>query len=1503
MFDGAGAVDVVHAVANGAEGFDTLADTSSALRHALMAEAPSASNQRQEVVFVDGQVANLAELLQGLPGTEVVVLDSNQDGLQQIADYLKNRSGIDAIHLLSHGADGTVELGNTWLNAENIGQHSAALNAIGAALAADGDILLYGCSTAEGTQGTALLNELARLTQADVAGSVDPTGAADKGGDWQLERQTGQIEAASLNLVDYRSLLATPADQNFDGQPQRYLNNAGETINGITYSLVQPTVGSDAKMAITQVPANVSITSPSDLAIMFNYDGVIIIPGAVDARMASADGSEFRLVSMEIDTGTDIGTSSQLTIKGYRNGIEVASDTLDTAFSDSTGSVTYTKNGILNGFGGTLTFSSAWQNIDEIRITGNDTIVVVDDLKFAPAVLPNSAPVITPSGGSAAFVEGNNATSTPVAIDPGLTLSDPDSLTLSSAKVLISGNFHAGEDSLGFNPSAATGDISGSYNAGTGTLTLTSSGGATVAQWQAALRSVTYTNSSDAPNVSSRTVSFSISDGPNESSTVTRPVTITAVDDTPVISAPTSTMVVEDMASVLKQISISDADSNNGTVTLSVGSGSLAATSGGGVTVGGTSSALTLTGNLADVNAFIANNRVTYTTAANATADVTLTIAVDTGSVSTDTKTMTLTVAPVNDAPVVTVPGNITVVEDVPGALTHISFSDVDSGSGSVTVTFSVPSGTLSAVSGSGVTVSDSGTGTLTLSGTLSDINAFIAASNVTFQTALDNTSSVQLTVSINDNGNTGGSALTDTKTVTINVTAVNDAPVNSVPAAQSTSRDVALAFNTVQSNAISISDVDAGSSLMTVTLSAVNGTLSLTATSGVMLVLGTGVNNSVIRLQGSQADINATLQSLTFKPNAGFVGTAQLSIQTNDEGNTGSGGAKSDTDTVLISVNNPNPSVSNVVAYGPNGNGPYKAGDTITVAIEFNQNVYVAGGPPTLLLETGTIDRIATYTGGSGTNTLFFTYTVQAGDRSADLDYQSSTALALNGATIANSQADAAIVSLPTPGSAGSLGANANIVIDTVAPTVNSATFPTSGTYVAGQVLDFRFNFTEALIVDTSGNTPYLEINIGGQIRHAEYFSGSSTSTLVFRYIVQSGDSDSDGIAMSDNVRFTGVSIRDAAGNPLDPRFTAGATPGIQVDALAPEVTDITLDGPAGPGTQTFTVTFSENVSGVTANDFSLLTTGSASGTLNSITQISPNTYRITVDTISGQGNLGLTLNAANSNIVDSHGNALAVSFSTPGYAVGTVLPAQPVLQVDSNVAWPSFDSTWGGSLPGAFAASTGASALEFGGEPPARTGGSHTFFALGNSGGSVLGASGFPSFFTGGVASENQELSHGFLGTGGVFGTSTFSGLFSLAMPESEKADPGLIVRNALDALETGAGQQVDWQVPPTLFGHSDPLASIQLSMTQADGQPLPAWLKFDARTGKLTGTMPEGFRGELVLRLTARDSQGHAVHTPIKLKAVDAAPVARTGVAEQLQHAAQLRTGQMTAQRLHI
>lgn len=210
MFDGAGAADAAHAVADGATATDAAADTAGALRHALMAEAAPASSQRQEVVFVDSQVANLAELLAGLSGNaEVVILDASKDGLQQMADYLQGRSGLDAIHLLSHGADGTVQLGNVWLASTNLAEHRAALESIGATLKADGDLMIYGCDVGQGDKGQAFIDQLAAITGADVAASVDDTGAAVMGGNWILERSSGSIETSALNVSGYDYLMAS----------------------------------------------------------------------------------------------------------------------------------------------------------------------------------------------------------------------------------------------------------------------------------------------------------------------------------------------------------------------------------------------------------------------------------------------------------------------------------------------------------------------------------------------------------------------------------------------------------------------------------------------------------------------------------------------------------------------------------------------------------------------------------------------------------------------------------------------------------------------------------------------------------------------------------------------------------------------------------------------------------------------------------------------------------------------------------------------------------------------------------------------------------------------------------------------------------------------------------------------------------------------------------------------------------------------------------------------
>jgi hypothetical protein len=120
--------------------------------------------------------------------------------------------------------------------------------------------------------------------------------------------------------------------------------------------------------------------------------------------------------------------------------------------------------------------------------------------------------------------------------------------------------------------------------------------------------------------------------------------------------------------------------------------------------------------------------------------------------------------------------------------------------------------------------------------------------------------------------------------------------------------------------------------------------------------------------------------------------------------------------------------------------------------------------GTPQITLETGATDRTVDYSSGSGSSTLVFTYTVQAGDTSSDLDYVATTSLALNSGTIRDAAANNATLTLASPGAANSLGANKAIVIDTTAPTVSSLSPADDATSVAvgaNLVVTFSENVT----------------------------------------------------------------------------------------------------------------------------------------------------------------------------------------------------------------------------------------------------------------------------------------------------------------------------------------------------------------------------------------------------------------------------------------------------------
>ena len=141
--------------------------------------------QTREIFFIDTGVSNYEDLISEIsPSASIFLIDTATDGVEQIREILANNyADVDAIHIISHGDQGRLNLGSSVLTTDSIsGEYADDLIEIGSALAEHGDILIYGCDFAGGAEGEAAAEALASLTGADVAASTDDTGAAVHGG-------------------------------------------------------------------------------------------------------------------------------------------------------------------------------------------------------------------------------------------------------------------------------------------------------------------------------------------------------------------------------------------------------------------------------------------------------------------------------------------------------------------------------------------------------------------------------------------------------------------------------------------------------------------------------------------------------------------------------------------------------------------------------------------------------------------------------------------------------------------------------------------------------------------------------------------------------------------------------------------------------------------------------------------------------------------------------------------------------------------------------------------------------------------------------------------------------------------------------------------------------------------------------------------------------------------------------------------------------------------------
>ncbi|SFL45397.1 Ig-like domain-containing protein [Pseudomonas sp. NFACC46-3] len=311
LFDGAVAATVADAAQPDAHPTAEAAKTPTADQpadsHAPQGQvdATQAAVPGKSVVFVDSRVKDSANLLEGVaPGTQVVQLDATKDGLQQIADYLDTHQGVSSVQIIAHGNAGDLWLGNSYLSADNVQARSEVLAQIGQDMNAGGDILIYGCYTAEGERGLSLVDSLAQLTGRDVAASDDRTGV---GGDWDLEIATGNIESANVlsanAMSEYQWGLATWTATNNANSGVGSLRAAlGSAQNG---DIV--TFNSSMTVALTQVlVVNQNITIDGDL----NNDNVADV---------TLDG-QFRTQVISVTAGTTATLDGLVITRGVVSG-------------------------------------------------------------------------------------------------------------------------------------------------------------------------------------------------------------------------------------------------------------------------------------------------------------------------------------------------------------------------------------------------------------------------------------------------------------------------------------------------------------------------------------------------------------------------------------------------------------------------------------------------------------------------------------------------------------------------------------------------------------------------------------------------------------------------------------------------------------------------------------------------------------------------------------------------------------------------------------------------------------------------------------------------------------------------------------------------------------------------------------------------------------------------------------------------------------------------------
>jgi hypothetical protein len=1175
------------------------------------------------------------------------------------------------------------------------------------------------------------------------------------------------------------------------------------------------------------------------------------------SEILSIDGSNVALTNGNAVTSSGNGLSVTVSLVGSTATVSISSSGI------SPGTAASVVNGIsYSDSSGSPTAGNRVVTLTSVKDNGGTSNGGVDTTTLALAATVNVAvvPVLTPSGGSAAFTAGDNTASTPVTVDGNMSVTDNASSTLASGSVSITGNFHSGEDVLAFtNDGSSMGNIVASYNAGTGVMTLTSSGGsATLAQWQAALRAVTYTDTAVTPNTASRTVSFQVNDGSSSSSVVTRTVTVADTDQTPITTTSGGSAVftagdntVSTPVAVDPGFTVSDLDNTTlASATVSMtgnfhsGEDVLGFTNTSAVTFGNIvasynsgTGVLTLTssGATASVAQWQAAMRaVTYTDSVVTpnTATRTISFVVNDGSKSSAATTRTVTVSSTDQTPIVSASGGSTAftagdnVTSTPVAVdSGITVSDLDNAtlaSATVAISGNFHSGEdVLAFTNNGSTMGNiaasynSGTGVLTLTSsgataTLAQWQAALRAVTYTDSAITPDNATRTISFSVND-----GSKDSAVATRSVTVADTDQTPIVATTGGNGSYMLSSTPTPVVVDGAITLSDRD-NTTLASATV-AITGNfhtsedvLSFTNNGSTMGNIAASYNSGtgVLTLTSSGATATlaqwqAALQAVTYNDTSSTASTATrtISFVVND-GTTNSTAA-----TRSIAIQLPAPTVSGLTTATDTGSS--------------NTDGITSNNTPTV-----------TGTALAGSTITVYVDGVSAGNTTAD----GSGAWSYN---VGSSLLDGshAITAMATSGSVNSsVSTGYSITIDTSAPGAPTSLALTTAT-------DTGSSHSDGI---TGNNMPTVQGSAEANSTVTVYVDGTAVGTATangsgaWSYTLPSALADG-----SHSIRATAT---DAAGNV----GVLATAYGITVDTVAPQVQSITPLDPASISSSSarYDVVFSKAISGLTADAFSLISGGSAHGVIASVVAISDSHYIVTLGSLGGDGSLALAVKQSGAS--DVAGNSNALQFVAQAYQLLTPVVTTPSAPSPAPVTVP--DSTTTIINVGTITPNIVLAAV---------SGSSHPV-STGSIAPAILGDPGIVGQTAGQIQFGQDHFSPSPLEP---FGSTHANPSFVSTLTGS--TGPALQVMPDLGIQQLQAGQGFTFNLPRSTVITQGADIVLDVQVRQSNGQPLPAWLKFDPQTGRFSGTPPAGWDKSLSLEITFRDQHGHRGVSHIKLQ----------------------------------